>query len=214
MLNSKQVATGEKQTQASHALSILQESDEYLILAITRRDDLAMELLYQRYNYLLYSIAYGMVTDHQIAEDLVQETFFAVWQRAITYVAGAGSVRTWLSTIVRNRTIDYLRQRTINAVAISTEIEDEEALELADVWDEVWQSVQSVEVYKAVMKLPPQLRLVVVLAYFQDWSHSHIASTYHIPPGTVKSRLRLALITLKPLLRHSVDDQQNQPPSV
>lgn len=202
MLNVKRVATGKKQTLDNHASSTLQESDEYLILAIATGDDRAMELLYQRYNRLLYAISYAMVADHQIAEDLVQETFFAVWQHATTYTAQAGSVHTWLSSIVRNRTIDYLRHRTINTVAISPELEEEASL--TDVWDEVWQFVQHEEVYKALMKLPGHLRLLIVLAYFQDWSHSHIARTYHIPPGTIKSRLRLGLTTLKPLLRDHI----------
>ena len=209
MLSSKPVAAGGKRPLDSHDLFMRQESDESLILAIAGGDDRPMVLLYQRYNHLLYAISYSMVADHHIAEDLVQETFFAVWQRANTYAAQAGSVYTWLSSIVRNRTIDYLRHRAINTVAISPEIEDEESFVLADMWDEVWQSFQSAAVYEAVMKLPQQLRLLIVLAYFQDWSHSYIASTYHIPLGTVKSRLRHAIITLKPLLCNHVDFQES-----
>jgi RNA polymerase sigma-70 factor (ECF subfamily) len=68
-----------------------------------------MEPLHQRYSRLLYALAYPMITDHQVAQNLIQETFLAVWQHASAYAPQAGSVRNWLLSILRHRTIDYLR---------------------------------------------------------------------------------------------------------
>src|SRR5437660_12912861 len=85
-------------------------SDEALIKAIAGGAVWAMEPLYQRYSRILYSLAYRMVADHQIAEDLLQEAFLAVWRRAISYSPQSASVRSWLISIVHHRTIDYLRR--------------------------------------------------------------------------------------------------------
>src|SRR6059058_2123431 len=85
-------------------------SDEVLINAIAGGAVWAMEPLYQRYSRILYSLAYRMVADHQVAEDLLQDAFLSVWRRAITYSPQTGAARSWLISIMHHRTIDYLRR--------------------------------------------------------------------------------------------------------
>src|SRR5213082_2603654 len=85
-------------------------SDEALINALAEGAEWAMEPLYERYNRVLYSLAYRMVTDHQVAEDLLQDAFLSVWRRAITYSPQTGAARSWLISILHHRTIDYLRR--------------------------------------------------------------------------------------------------------
>jgi len=70
-----------------------------------------MAILYQRYSSLLYAFAYRIVADHQVAEDLLQESFLAVWQRASSYSPQLGAVYTWLAAITHHRAIDYVRSR-------------------------------------------------------------------------------------------------------
>src|SRR5207253_8321312 len=84
-------------------------SDEALLNAIAGGAVWAMEPLYQRYSRILYSLAYRMVADHQVAEDLLQDAFLSVWRRATSYSPQSGAVRSWLVSIVHHRTIDYLR---------------------------------------------------------------------------------------------------------
>src|SRR6266516_4684978 len=84
-------------------------SDEALLNAIADGAVWAMESLYQRYSRILYSLAYRMVADHQVAEDLLQDAFLAVWRRATSYSPQTGAARSWLVSIVHHRTIDYLR---------------------------------------------------------------------------------------------------------
>ena len=81
------------------SVPIEQLSDEVLINAIAGGAVWAMEPLYQRYNRILYSLAYRMVADHQIAEDLLQDAFLAVWRRATSYSPQSGAVRSWLVSI-------------------------------------------------------------------------------------------------------------------
>ncbi len=178
-------------------------SDEALLLAIADGAVWAMESLYQRYSRILYSLAYRMVADHQVAEDLLQDAFLAVWRRATSYSPQTGAVRNWLISILHHRTIDYLRRvrrRSTIQEAPLEEMELDGSIAFPDVWDEAWQSVKSSQVRAALIKIPTEQRLVIELAYFQGWTHTEIAEGTQIPLGTVKARMRLGLIHLKQVL--------------
>ncbi len=175
-------------------------SDEALISAIASGAVWAMEPLYQRYSRILYSLAYRMVADHQIAEDLIQEAFLSVWRRATSYSPQSGAVRSWLVSIVHHRTIDYLRavrRRSTLKETTWEEAEQDDRTAFPDVWDEAWRSVQSEQVRSALMNIPTEQRMVIELAYFQGWTHSEISAGCQIPLGTVKARMRLGLLHLK-----------------
>jgi RNA polymerase sigma factor (sigma-70 family) len=86
-------------------------SDNTLIQALASGQGWAMAILYQRYSSLQYAFAYRIVADHQVAEDLLQESFLAVWQRASAYSPHLGAVYTWLAAITHHRAIDYVRSR-------------------------------------------------------------------------------------------------------
>ena len=176
------------------------QSDEMLLDAIAGGAVWAMESLYQRYSRLLYSLAYRMVADHQIAEDLIQESFLSIWRRARSYSPQAGAARSWLISIVHHRTIDYLRtvrrRSAFKEVPMdNTEVDEQTAF--PDVWDEAWRSVQSEQIRTALMQIPMEQRMVIELAYFQGWTHSEIAQGCQIPLGTVKARMRLGLQHMK-----------------
>ena len=178
-------------------------SDEALIQAIAAGAVWAMEPLYQRYNRILFSLAYRMVADHQVAEDLIQDAFLSVWRRAISYSSQSGAVRSWLISIVHHRTIDYLRgvrRRSVLKEMTWEEAELDERTAFPDVWDEAWRSVQSSQVRAALMSIPTDQRMVIELAYFQGWTHTEIAQGCEIPLGTVKARMRLGLQHLKKAL--------------
>ena len=177
-----------------------EQSDEALIQAIAGGAVWAMEPLYQRYSRILYSLVYRMVSDHQVAEDLIQDAFLSVWRRAISYSPQSGAVRSWLISIVHHRTIDYLRSVRRRSVLKETtweEVEVDERAAFPDVWEEAWRSVQSAQVRAALMNIPTEQRMAIELAYFQGWTHSEIAAGCQIPLGTVKARLRLGLVHLK-----------------
>ncbi|WP_160145878.1 RNA polymerase sigma factor [Dictyobacter aurantiacus] len=171
-----------------------------MLQALTSGAMWAMELLYDRYSRILYSFAYRMVSDHQVAEDLLQEAFMAVWKRSVTYSRQAGTVRSWLFSIMHHRAIDYLRavkrRSVLNEVTLD-EADQDEHVAFADTWDQVWRSVQSHQVREALMSLSAEQRLVIELAYFQGWTHTEIAEGCNLPLGTVKARMRLGLQHLK-----------------
>lgn len=180
-------------------------SDDILIQEVASGQVWAMEALYRRYSGILYSLAYRMVADQQIAEDLLQESFLSVWRRATSYSPQSGAVHNWLLSIIHHRAIDYLRTIRRRASLKSITLDEVEVIGIPareDVWEEVWQSVQSTHIREAVMRLPPEQRLVIELAYFQGWTHAEIASGCQIPLGTVKARMRLGLMRMKRLLEH------------
>src|ERR1700680_3745239 len=178
-------------------------SDEALLYAIAGGAVWAMDSLYQRYSRILYSLAYRMVADHQIAEDLLQDAFLSIWRRSTSFSPQAGAARSWLISIIHHRAIDHLRRvrrRSSMQEAPLEELEFDERTAVADAWDEAWRSVQSSQVRAALMKIPTEQRMVIELAYFQGWTHSEIAEGCQIPLGTVKARLRLGLTRIKRVL--------------
>jgi len=188
---------------ASGSLAVEQLSDEVLMGAIAGGETWALEILYQRYGRLLYSLVYRMIADRQVAEDLLQEAFLSIWQRAISYSPQLGAVRGWLVSIVHHRTIDYLRyvrRRAVLKEATWEEAEQDEQLTFPDAWDETWRTLQSETVRSALMKISTEQRMMIELAYFQGWTHSEIAKGCNLPLGTVKARIRLGLLRLKRVL--------------
>jgi RNA polymerase sigma-70 factor (ECF subfamily) len=178
-------------------------SDEALIHALALGVLWSLEVLYQRYARLLYSMAYRMIPDHQMAEDLLQETFVSVWQHAGLYSSQSGSVRTWLVAIMRHRAIDQLRKIRARSDFQATPVEElvaDEKLSMPDAWEEAWKSIQGTQVRNALKMLSQEQRMVIELAYFQGWTQSEIAEGYHIPLGTVKARIRLGMMRLKRVL--------------
>ena len=178
-------------------------SDEVLLRAIANGATWAMEPLYERYSRILYALVYRMVSDHQIAEDLIQDAFVSVWNRATSYSPQSGAVRSWLISIAHHRTIDYLRwvrRRAVLKEATWEDVERDERTAQPDAEEGALKSIQSAQVREALMKLPAEQRMVIELAYFQGWTHSEIAAGCQIPLGTVKARMRLGMKHLKRVL--------------
>ncbi len=191
------------QTLANIAGTLERLSDEDLIYAIASGAMWAMEQLFVRYGRMLYALAYRIVTNQQVAEDLVQEVLLAVWRYAASYTPQLGAARSWLFSIMHHRAIDYLRRMRRRSILKQTSWEEltvDESMAVSDVWDEAWRSLQSELVHTALAQLSPQQQRVIELAYFQGWTHTEIAEGLQIPLGTVKARLRLGLLHLKRIL--------------
>jgi RNA polymerase sigma-70 factor (ECF subfamily) len=185
------------------AKSSRQPSDEALLTALADGAAWALEALYQRYSRSLYSLAYRMVANQQVAEELLQDAFLAVWRCANSYSPQTGPVRSWLFSILHHRTIDYLRRVRCRSSLQEIPLEEvalDESIKAPDTWDEVWLSLENSHVRAALMKIPIEQRLVIELAYFQGWTHVEIAEGVQIPLGTVKGRMRLGLTHLKRVL--------------
>jgi RNA polymerase sigma-70 factor (ECF subfamily) len=177
-------------------------SDENLIEGIASGEHDCLDLLYGRYRSLAFATAFRVVGDHGRAEDVVQDAFLAVWRKAGSYATGRGSVRTWLTSIARNRAIDLVRSGK------DRNHDDEELLlgmrdDGREVVDEVAMRLESEAVRAALTGLPQDQMQALSLAYFDGLSHSEIAQRTELPLGTVKSRIRLGLHRMRAALEQT-----------
>jgi len=177
-------------------------SDDILIEGIAGGEHECLDMLYDRYRLLAFAAAFRVVGDRGRAEDVVQDAFLSVWRKAGSYATGRGSVRTWLTSIVRNRAIDLVRSG-------KDRNHDDEELLLGlsdggrDVADEVATRVESEAVRVALSGLPRDQMQALSLAYFDGLSHSEIAERTELPLGTVKSRIRLGLHRMRAALEQA-----------
>ena len=156
-------------------------------------DARAFAALYDRHSRAAYSLAYKMMGQRQAAEDLVQEAFLQVWRAAGSYRAHRGSVRTWLLSIVRNRSIDQLRSSTSRRRGQGITQATTPTSQPSEVFAETWRNVQREQVREALRGLPPEQLKVLELAYFSGYTHKEIAELIDVPLGTIKGRMRLGL---------------------
>ncbi len=178
-------------------MAVLAESDADLVVRLQRRDPQALAELYDRYGRLVYSLIVRVVRDGAIAEDLVQETFLRVWNRAQGFHAERGALGPWLLAVARNRAIDYLRSasgRERNAVEY--EEVDHPSLYI-DMESDILASDKARMVRAALDKLTPNHREVIELAYFEGLTQTEMAERMGQPLGTVKTWVRSALKNLR-----------------
>lgn len=171
--------------------------DAQLIQSVVRQDPSALLTLYDRHGRLAFAVAYRVLGDPGAAEEVVQDAFLLVWQRASSFDPSRGrGVRAWLLTIVRNRAIDIGR-RAMHRPRQSVDLAAAEAaLAVPDAWDEVSGGLERDHVRTAVASLPDEQQRAIELAYFEGLTHREIADRTGTPLGTVKGRLRLGLVKL------------------
>ncbi len=177
--------------------------DAQLMRRTASGDEIALGLLYDRYGRMVFSIALQVLNDQALAEEATQEVFLRVWQKAESYQPDQGRLAPWLASIARHRAIDLYRrlQRSVENHLTDTSIED--AFNLADPTDiegETQAAEQRQRVRKALATLPEAQRQALAYAFFKGYSHSQIAALTGEPLGTVKTRIRLAMLKLRELL--------------
>ena len=178
--------------------------DQTLIQLIVQARAEALSELYDRYGRLVFSLAVNSVGDSATAEEITQDVFLRVWQRARQYRADRSKVSTWLTSITRHRAIDQLRRRhsrtkqhnvawsQIPAMAEPAVDGPESATHL---------TIERERVRTAISHLPKEQKQVLALAYFKGMTQSQIAEALDLPLGTVKTRTRLGMQKLRETLR-------------
>ncbi len=187
--------------------------DEELMTMIAEGRAGALEALYDRYAGLAYGLSLRILRDRESAEEVVQDTFVAVWRRAYTYDPEHGRLYSWLFKIARNRAIDELRRRSSPRRGGAAQRQDLEEAAYPAQDPEALEAVRAAElrtvVGGALEALPGDQREVLEMAYLGGLSQREIADKTGIPLGTVKTRTRLALKKLRkvlePVMRESVD---------
>ena len=174
-------------------------SDELLAERIARRDVAALEEVYERHGRALFSLAVKMLDDHQIAEEIVQETFLKLWQRPETYLPQRGRLLPWLLGVTHHRAIDRLRRRRLELRHATEPAVVDVPAGPGDPFDEVFAGLRGEVVARALKTLPEAQRRAVELAFLRGLTHVEIADALGEPLGTIKTRLRLAMQKLRVL---------------
>lgn len=172
------------------------ESDELLLNRVAEKDQKAMTSLFDRYGGLVYSVGVRVLRDTKGAEDLLQDVFFQLWRNPKAFLPSRGSLGAWLLVVTRNRAIDVLRKRRP-----MDSVDDYPISSSENIASKVEQSAMMQKVRTVLTSLPPEQRNAVELAYFEGLSQTEISARTGDPLGTVKTRIRLALMSLRKALQ-------------
>jgi len=166
--------------------------DGQLLDRVRRGDEQAMAVLYERYSKIVYSVALRVLRDSASAEDVLQDVFLGVWRRPESFISARGSLGGWLAVVARNRSIDMLRRKRP-----SLQVEEVYLASPFDLADEAERNILMQRARAVIMHLPLEQRKTLEMAYFDGLTHSEIAEITGDPLGTVKTRIRNALLSLR-----------------
>ena len=168
-----------------------------LIALLKERQQSAFGYLYDNYSGSLYSVILSIINDRELANDVLQEVFVKIWRQIETYDATKGRLFTWMMNITRNASIDTLRSKGFQNNLQNRELTD-------TVYDSIGSlstNIDKIGLRKLVYKLKQDYKVLVELAYFQGYTQDEISKILGIPLGTVKTRLRTALIQLREIVK-------------
>jgi RNA polymerase sigma-70 factor (ECF subfamily) len=166
--------------------------DGLLLTRIQRGEEAAMATLFDRYSKVVYSVALRVLRDPAAAEDVLQDIFMQIWRKPESFVSSRGSMGGWLAVVARNRSIDSLRRRKP-----SDSVEEIALASPYNLAEEAERSVMMERARGVMVGLPPEQRKVVEMAFFDGLTHSEIAELTGDPLGTIKTRIRTALLVLR-----------------
>ena len=168
------------------------QDDTSLLALVQLGDEQAMAALFDRYSKVVYSVALRVLRDPASAEDVLQEIFMQVWRNPDSFIATRGSLGGWLAVVSRNRSIDQLRRKkptdSVDDIALASPY---------NLADEAERNSMMEKARGAIQLLPKEQRKMLEMAFFDGLTHSEIAEMTGDPLGTVKTRIRSALLTLR-----------------
>lgn len=163
-----------------------------LIERICSRDETAMAEMYDRYSGIVYGVALRVLGDATAAEDVLQEIFLQLWRNPQAFDSNRGRLAAWLAVITRNRAIDHLRKRPLEE-----DIEDLPISTGLNLEDEAAQRLAIQKIRGSLAQLPPDQRRALEMAFFEGMTHTEIAARTGEPLGTIKTRIRTGLLTVR-----------------
>jgi len=170
-------------------------SDDELIGRVRSGDEAAMAELYDRHSPVVYGVAMRVLGNAEAAEDVLQEVFLQLWKSPHAFDAARGSLGPWLAMIARNRSVDALRKRRPQV-----DIEDAAIAVETDFADTVEKTQVLGRVRGALTGIPAPQRSALEMAFFEGLTHTEIAEKTGEPIGTIKTRIRTAVLTLREAL--------------
>jgi RNA polymerase sigma factor (sigma-70 family) len=168
-----------------------------LVTLLKQRQEEAFSYLYDHYSAALYSVIVSIIPDRELSNDILQEVFIKIWRQIETYDTTKGRLFTWMLNVARNASIDALRSKSFQQNQQNRELKES----IYETAPSTQTNVDKIGLRKMVYKLKEEYRVLVELSYFEGFTQDEISRMLNIPLGTVKTRLRTALIQLKQVIK-------------
>ena len=183
--------------------------DGQLVQLVAEKDADALEVLYERYGKVAYSLARRILTDEVLAQDVVQEVFLSLWRNAHRFDAGRGTLATYLLSMTHHRAVDVVRrEENLRRRRTSDEVLEFQPDPNPGVEAEAEAAERRSEVRAALAQLPPAQREALALAYFGGYTQREVATLVGVPLGTVKTRMAAGMRKLEQALREAGHEEQ------
>ena len=162
--------------------------ERHIVSLLAEKDDKAISLLYENYGDTLYGVAYKVVKDEDLAQDVLQESFIKIWKKADSYDASKAKLFTWLFRITRNTAIDKLR-------SLNNKTSKEVQIDVSDVYNVGVKGIdpEHLDIQENLDKLEDKYRIVLEALFFEGMTQQEASEELDIPLGTIKSRLKIGL---------------------
>lgn len=182
--------------------------DARLLAAVARRDEAAFAELYDRLSRPVFSLIVRIVRSRAEAEEVLQEAFWQVWERAPDYDAELGSAFCWIVTVARRKAIDRLRanSRHLQRIEDAHEARHDDEFATPVALEALAAGERAAAVRGALARLGVEERRAIALAFFDGLTHEEIATALRAPVGTIKARIRRGLLKLRPVLARAAQE--------
>lgn len=174
-------------------------SETELIAMLKSKDEKAFNYLYDNYSGALYGVIIKVLDKEELANDVLQEVFVKIWRSIDQYDSSKGRLYTWMLNISRNAAIDTLRSKSFQQEQKTTDIDN--TVYLNDNRRSSNNNTDAIGLKKSVMNLKQEFRVLIDMAYFQGFTQEEISKALNIPLGTVKTRMRNAILELKSVFK-------------
>ena len=164
-----------------------------------RKDKNAFEYLYDHYSGSLLGVISRIIKKEELAEEILQDVFLKIWERIETYDAAKGKLFTWMLNIARNQAIDKTRSKEFSKGKKTDDIET--LVSKVDKSDFTETKIEAIGLQELLKSLPDEQRFVIDQHYLKGYTQAEMADEFNLPLGTVKTRMRLAMIELRNLLK-------------
>ncbi len=174
-------------------------AEEELVFLLKNKDQKGFNILYNNYSGALFGVISKIVQSDDDANDLLQDTFLKIWRNIDNYDSSKGSIFTWMMNIARNLSIDRVRSADFRDSSQNISME-QNIIYQVDSEHQTVMDVDSIGLRKVVDNLKPEYRQLIELVYYQGYTQAEVSEEYGIPLGTVKTRIKAAVGSLRAML--------------
>lgn len=172
---------------------------DFLITQLQEGNERAFEKIYQLYSKSVFGVIFTILKDEELAEEVLQDVFLKVWEKAPSYEASKGRFFTWLLNIARNASIDQLRSKKYKD--LQKNLENETFVDIIESRQDLADSTEAIGLQKYLGLLEPLCRSIIELLFFQGYTQQESAKELEMPLGTLKTRNRMCIKKLRASIR-------------